>query len=102
MPRHDSAEPPGKFSVRSRMRCPEDVDKPVRGGQSLAPTTRGLAAAMGKLPLTTEAEMKQERRKRTPEGRRIEALMEVYGLPTPTLFARAIDVSQPRLSNVIT
>lgn len=39
---------------------------------------------------------------KTPEARRIIALMEIYNLPTPTLFAKALKVSQPRLSNVIT
>jgi plasmid maintenance system antidote protein VapI len=38
---------------------------------------------------------------RSPEGHRISALMEIYNLPTPTEFAKAIGVSQPRLSNVV-
>src|SRR6188768_2833172 len=38
---------------------------------------------------------------RSPEGQRILALMEIYNLDTPTAFAAAIGVSQPRLSNVV-
>lgn len=36
----------------------------------------------------------------TPEARRILALMEIYKMPTPTLFGKAVGASQSRISNV--
>lgn len=37
---------------------------------------------------------------KTPEARRVRAIMSIYNLDSPTAFASAIGVSQPRLSNV--
>lgn len=39
---------------------------------------------------------------KTPEALRIEALMEIYGLPTQAAFAHAIGISAQRLNNVLT
>ena len=38
----------------------------------------------------------------TPEARRVIALMEIYGLTSPTAFAKAVGVNSSRLHNVIT